>query len=473
MDRPKVTGVTRREVLSLFGAAAVGSVMQGRPALAAQAAGRQAGSARGEYLIRGGQVVSVDPALGTLPRADVHIRGGLIQAIGQDLTAPGATVIDASNRIVMPGFVETHWHMWNSIWRGMTEDATDYFRSQGLSAYYTPEDHYTAVLYAAAEAINAGITTCHNWAHGVRGYADVEAELQALADSGLRARMGYAGVIGGVPTSTADLRRALAWIEANGNDRLSLSMLLDGAGEHFARQVRLARELGLKTISDHGAFLAQQPDLLGPEFLYTHGTSLTPEQINLIATRGIKVGLCPGTDPMIGAGLPPIIALLDGGVPIEHISFTVDVTAQTPADPFEMLRTLVNAGRIQQLQVTDLGAIARANPDWRFSYRDALRVGTASGASVLGIADLAGSLTPGKRADVIVVRMTDINMLPAPDTDPVMQLIQHGQPANVETVFIDGRLRKEGGRLVGVDVEKIVANAAAAQAAVRARGQAR
>lgn len=466
-------GLTRREVISLFGGAAVGSVLPGGPVLAAQAPNPQVVDAQGEFLIRGGQVVSVDPATGTLPRADVHLRGGLIQAIGQNLTAPNATLIDASNMIVMPGFVETHWHMWTTLWRGIAEDATDYFRLQSWSANYTPEDHYVAVRYAALEAINAGITTVHNWAHGVRTLDDVEAELRALAESGLRARMGHAALIGGQPVSASDLRRSLAWIQGNGGGRLSLSMLLDGAREHFAGQVRLARELGLKTMSDHGAFLSQPPELLGPEFLYTHGTSLTAEQIRLIAQRGIKVGLCPGTDPMIGAGLPPIIALLDGGVPLENISFTVDVTAQTPADPFEMLRTLVNAGRIQQLQMTDLGAIARANPDWRFPYRDALRVGTSSGANVLGIADQVGTLTPGKRADVILVRVTDVNMLPAPDTDPVMQLIQHGQPANVDTVFIDGHLRKQGGKLVGVDAAKIVAEAATAQRALRTRVQTR
>lgn len=468
MDRTRMKGVTRREVISLLGAAALGGAMPGDYAFAAQAPNPQAGNAQGEFLIRGGHVMSMDAAVGNLTRADVHIRGGVIQAVGPNLSVPSAIVVDAVNRVVMPGFVETHWHMWNSVWRGLAEDATDYFRMQSWAQHYTPQDHYTAVMYAALEAINSGITTVHNWAHGVRNYGDVEAELRALRDSGLRGRMGYVGVIGGVPTSAADLGKALGWIEANAPGRLSLSMLLDGARDHFATQVRLARELGLKTITDHGGFMAQ-PDLLGPEFLYTHGTSLTPEQIRLIAQRGIKVGLCPGTDPMIGAGLPPIHALLTGGVPLDNISITVDVTAQTPADPFEMLRTLVNAGRIQQMNSTSLGAIAQANPDWLFSYRDAIRVGTLGGANVLGVTDQVGSLTPGKRADVIVVRLTDVNMLPAADTDPAMQLIQHGQPDNVETVFIDGFIRKQAGRIVGLDVDRIMADAVALQMALRER----
>jgi 5-methylthioadenosine/S-adenosylhomocysteine deaminase len=468
MKKSNTGGITRREVLKTLGAAAVGSAVGTQARAAQPGRGRQAS----EFLIRGGHVVSMDSAIGELPTGNVHIRDGAIVAVGPAVNAPGATVIDANNAIVMPGFIETHWHMWSSLWRGMAHDASDYFRMQSLQSSYSVGDHYVAVRYAALEAINSGVTTCHNWAHGVRDFADLEAEMRALADVGIRARMGHTGNFVSGPVLPGDLQRALDWIAKNGQGRLSLSMLLDGAGEGFPRQVRAARQLGLKTITDHGGFLAF-PDLLGPEFLMTHGTGLTPEQIDLIAKRDIKVGLCPTSDPMIGAGLPPIYPLLMGGVPLRNISFTMDVTAQAPADPFACLRTIVNAGRIQQSGSTDLRAIAQARPAWKFTYRDAIELGTLSGANVLGIADQTGSLTPGKRADVIVVRKDDINMLPAAGSDVTMQLVQHGQPANVDTVFIDGQLRKQAGKLVGVDVRKVVAEAAAAQASLRERARIR
>lgn len=421
-----------------------------------------------QFLIRGGHTLTFDSSLGDFPKGDVLIRGGEIAAVGAKIDAGKAVVIDAANCIVLPGFVETHWHMWNSIWRGMLADASAYFGANSLAEHYTAEDHYTAVLYAACEAMSAGITTCHNWAHGVRNAADVEAEMRALRDSGLRARMGYMGVLRSGPTPAADLRAAIDWAKANGGGRLSIGMLLDGAGDALAGQVRVARALELKTITDHGGLL-QHPDLFGPELLVTHGTGLSAADIRVIAENGIKVGLCPATDPMIGAGLPPIHALLAGGVPRANVSFTVDVNAQTPADPFEMMRTLVNAGRIQQAKSTDLRAIAQSAPKWLFSYRDALELGTLSGANVLGIADQVGSLTPGKRADVILVRKDAVNMLPAANTDPMFQLVQHAQPANVATVIIDGRVRKHAGSLVGLDVAQVVANAAAAQTAIRRR----
>lgn len=133
-----------------------------------------------------------------------------------------------------------------------------------------------------------------------------------------------------------------------------------------------------------------------------------------------------------------------------------------------MLRMLVNAGRIQQAGTNSLLGIARSNIQWKLT-RDALQVGTMGGATVLGIADQVGSLTPGKRADVILVRMDQLNMLPARGTDPVVQMVQHGLPSNVDSVWIDGILRKHRGQLVGVDVSQVIADAAKTQEAVLER----
>ncbi|WP_181150049.1 amidohydrolase family protein [Ensifer aridi] len=463
--------MTRRGALGAMGASLLTSVATSGQSASAEEDAAAVQSSR-ELLIRGGYVLPVDPAMKDLVKGDVHIRDGEIVAVAETVNAPNAEVIDAAEMIVMPGFVDTHWHMWNSIWRGIANDATEYFSRHALLPHYTVGDHHTAVQYAALEAINAGITTCHNWAHGLRDYNDVEAELQALADTGIRAKMSYSGVIQGVATSIEDLQRALDWIAANGNGRLGLGMTLDGAGEHFARQVKMARKLGLRPITDHGTFMAF-PDLVGPEFIFTHGAGIAPEAVAIIADKKIGVALCPSTDPMIGNGLPPVYALLSGGVALENISFSVDVTSQTPADPFACLRTLVNSGRIQQVEASkltgDLMGIVQAGLKWAFSYRDAVQVGTLSGANVLGLADQVGSLTPGKRADIILVRTDAPNMLPAADTNPTFQLVQHGEPVNVDTVIIDGIIRKRHGKLTGVDVGAIVSKAAQAQVAIRKR----
>ncbi|WP_027488672.1 amidohydrolase family protein [Allorhizobium undicola] len=469
---PKTPKLSRRHALAAMSATVLGPFLASGISSPAAAGTSSAKPSSGEILLRGGYVLPVDPAMKDLVKGDVHIKDGKIVAVAEHIEAPKADLIDAAGMIVMPGFVDTHWHMWNSLWRGMVNDATDYFNRHDLLPFYSVEDHNTAVQYAALEAINAGITTCHNWSHGLRDYNDVQAELEALADAGIRAKLSYTGVVRGVPTPAADLQRALDWIAANGEGRLGLGMILDGAGEHFVPQVALARKLGLRPITDHGSFMAF-PDLLGPEFIFTHGPGLPPEAVRLIAAKKIGVALCPATDPMIGNGLPPIYPMLSGGVSLDNISFSIDVTCQAPADPFACLRTVVNSSRIQQVEANkmtgDLLGIAHKGLKWAFSYRDAIRVGTLSGAHVLGLSDQIGTLTPGKRADVILIRTDAPNMLPAANTNPSYQIVQHGEPANVDTVIIDGIIRKREGRLVGVDVGAVIEKAEKAQADIRQR----
>ncbi|THF49267.1 hypothetical protein E6C51_12840 [Allorhizobium terrae] len=465
--------MTRRNTLATLGAGLLGPFLASalpRPAAAEEV--KSAGQSPREILIRGGYVMPVDPTMKDLVKGDVHIKDGQIVAVAERIEASGADVIDASEMIVLPGFVDTHWHMWDGLWRGLVNDATDYFNRHDLLPYYSVEDHHTAVQYAALEAINAGFTTCHNWAHGLRNYDDMEAELSALQEAGIRAKLSYNGVIQNVPTPAADFQRALEWIAAHGKGRLGLGMTLDNAGEYFKPQVELARKLKLRPITDHGGFMAY-PDVIGPEFIFTHGAGIAPEAVALIAGKKLGVALCPSTDPMIGAGLPPVYALIKGGVPLDNISMSIDVTCQSPADPFAGMRTLVNSSRIQQVEANkltgDLLGIAHKGLKWAFSYRDAIRVGTLSGAHVLGLADQIGSLTPGKRADVILVRTDQPNMLPAANTNPAFQLVQHAAPTDVDTVIIDGIIRKRQGKLIGVDVHAVVEKAARAQESIRKR----
>ncbi|MCM2293795.1 amidohydrolase family protein [Allorhizobium sp. BGMRC 0089] len=407
-----------------------------------------------------------------MPKGDVHVRDGVIVAVAQNIEAPDAQIIDATKMVVMPGFVETHWHMWNGIWRGIVDDATAYFRTHMLLHHYTAEDHYAAVRFAALDAINAGITTCNNWAHGVRHSEDAEAEMQALVDSGIRAKFCYPCVVGGHATNIDDLKNARDWAEAHGNGLLGLGALLDETGAHIEEHVAMARELGLRPITNHGGFLAT-PDLIGPEFIFTHGPGIQPHAIELIKAKGVKVAFCPCTDPLIGNGLPPVYAMSCAEVPLDNLSFSVDVTGQTSADPFAALRMLVDSGRMQQVEAGNLTgsllAIAQAGIKWKFGYKDALRVGTLGGANVLGLADQIGSLTPGKRADIILVRTDEINMMPARNIDPTCLMLQNAKPNNVDTVIIDGHIRKRYGQLIGVDIDAVVSSAAATLHQLRVR----
>lgn len=438
----------------------------------------RAGAApRGEYIVRGGYILSIDPGIGDLPRGDVHLRDGVIVAVSSHVEAPGAEIIDARNCVVMPGFVDVHWHMWSAIWRGMGHDAVQYFGLHRLAPFYTADDHYSAVRYAALEAVNAGLTTCHNWAHGIRSFEDAEAEMRALVDSGLRARFAYGDTPPGVMQSigATELGRALSWLEEHGDRRISLGIAIHNA-KALPDEVRAARELGLKTIAPHTDY-SQHWDLVGPDFLYTHGAGASSERIALVAAKRMKVGLCPSTDPLVGAGLSPLQEMIAGGVAFEDIGFSVDVTSQSAVDPFAAMRLLLGSARIAQRrgtsfeQVVAQDAFGSGPPTPLMRPRRLIELATLNGARVLGLEAVTGSLTPGKRADVILVRTDHVNMLPAPDTNPTFQLVQSAQPANVDAVIADGRILKQAGRILHVDVAAAIAGAAAAQSAIRQRAK--
>jgi cytosine/adenosine deaminase-related metal-dependent hydrolase len=147
---------------------------------------------RGDYLIQGGSVVSLDPTVGTLRRADVHVRDGRIVAVAAGLDAPEAERLDASRMIVMPGLVDSHFHMWSTLGRNYVAEGFEYFPAKwATSAVYEPEDFYRSVTLGLVECVAAGITTVHNWSHNTRSPAHADAELSAHRDALVRARYSY------------------------------------------------------------------------------------------------------------------------------------------------------------------------------------------------------------------------------------------------------------------------------------------
>jgi cytosine/adenosine deaminase-related metal-dependent hydrolase len=458
--------MNRRDFLGTLGAASATSLLSRdavRAAPSAQASGQaltraaQPAAARRNTVIRNAYVITMDPMLGDVAGGDVHFRDGAIVAVGRRLNAPGADEIDGRNTIVTPGFVDTHWHMWNGVLRGMTQTPMEYFALQRLAEFYTPQDHYTSVLFAAAEAINAGVTTMHDWAHGVRSPAAAEAEIQALSDAGVRARFGC-GNLQLTAAGGRELPRLQQFAASRGDGRITVGVVTQNAPT-FADEVRAARQAGVQTIGTHVGNLESQPELLGPDVIVTHGGSFTPAFMKLIASTGMKMALCPTTDLLMGMGLPPVHELLEAGVREADIGVSVDVTCQTSVDPFQMMRIALGMARNKAAQPT------------RLTPRQVLGMATRNGANILGLAGETGSLAPGKRADLVMLRTSDLNMLPASDVNATFLLVLGAQPANVDTVVIDGRIVKRAGRLTALDTAKVVGDATALQAKLRVAGK--
>jgi 5-methylthioadenosine/S-adenosylhomocysteine deaminase len=443
--------------------------------------GRPAPGAGGDgaLLVRGGHVITMDPAAGDVPGGDVLVSGGTIAAVGTGLAAPaGARVIDATGMIVAPGLVDTHWHMWNTLLRGMSETGHGYFRvCRGLGPAFGPRDVFQGTLLACAEAISSGVTMVHDWAHNVRSPEYAEAGLRALAQAGLRARFSYgypAAHPGGQAMDLAGLRRLHAeWDGPTAGGLLSLGMACRGPGGSdpamhvpevvYRPEFDTARELGLPvTVHANGPphaagqieALARE-GLLGPDVQVVHATCATRAEIGHLAAAGATVSISPFSELLIGYGLPPTGELLAAGIPV---GLSADTTALTG-----------NADMFAIMKVTQGLANALARDEFALTARRTLALATIDGARCLGLDAVTGSLTPGKRADLIVVSPAAPNL--GVLTDPVQLLVTAAQPGNVATVIADGHVLKEGGALTALDAERIGGDARQALAGVIARSR--
>jgi cytosine/adenosine deaminase-related metal-dependent hydrolase len=424
---------------------------------------------RSELLIRGGYVLTMDEQLGDLPSADVHVRDGRIAAVGGNLDAPSATVIEARDMLVLPGLVETHWHVWTTMLRSLAGDVAErgYFpTSRGIGAFYTADDMYVSGRLACAEAISSGITFVHDWCHNVRTPEYAAAALRALRESGVRARFSYgtpAGQANDVPTDVADLRRLSdAWAGESDGGRLTLGLAWRGVASDAARRdYAAAREQGLP-VSVHvnnfpasagGIAAIAGAGLLGPHVQLIHAIWSSAEEIAAVAASGASLSLSPFTEMRIGFGFPKTGEYLAAGVPI---GLSVDTpTLSGNADMFAIMKAIQNVEN------------ARARDEFKLTARRVLELGTIEGARSMGLDATVGSLTPGKRADLILVDTRQINL--AVLTDPAHMLVEAAQPANVDTVVVDGRVLKRAGELVGIDVAALVDETRAALSGVRQR----
>ena len=430
-------------------------------------------------MIRGGYVLTMDPAAGDFPAADVHVTGGQIAAVGPDLAVPpGTPELDAAGMIVAPGLVDTHWHMWNTLLRSMSAGppGPGYFKVMvGAGRMYGPDDIYISTRLACAEAISSGITTVHEWCHNVRGPGYAEAGVRALAESGLRARFSYGAAAGHPNDQTIDLddleRLHRDWDSCAEGGRLSLGMAWRGPGGSnpavrvpapiYRQEIEAARALGIPvTVHACGPPTAQgqiaelaQAGLLGPDLQVVHANCADGNEVAALAAAGTQVSISPYSELLIGYGLPRTAEFLAAGI---GVGLSVDSTVLTG-----------NADMFAIMKVTQGCANGMAYDEFALTARDVLRLATIEGARTLGLDSVTGSLTAGKRADLIVVSVDAPNL--GVLTDPARLLVTAAHPGNVDTVIADGRVLKRGGVLTGYDVAELSRSARAALAGVLAR----
>jgi 5-methylthioadenosine/S-adenosylhomocysteine deaminase len=465
--------ITRRRVLKAAAALAATGLSSCAPLAQRTSAGALPG--RGEFVIRGAHVLTLDPAIGDFATGDVHVRDGAIAAVGPQLPAQ-ATSIDGRGMICMPGFVDTHWHLWTSALRPVIriDDPKLSYQpvTNRLGQLYTPEDSYRSVRLGVAEGLAAGATTIHNWAHNIRSPAHADAELRAMRDCGVRGRLAYGTPMGHPDDQPMDLaglaKTRQQWMPNDGTLTLGICSRNVGDDTNPLRgniSVAIARQdwggaraLGLPiTMHTSGPSpirLLEETGLIGPDLQLVHPLLTTAEERQILRKRGVSYSTSPTGEARrsVKAGVIQLAELLEAGV---KVSISIDHTSAYGCDYFQCMRILYALH------------LHRVGTKPRLTTKRLVQLATLDGAIDLGIADRTGSLTPGKRADLILVRTTDINI--APVSDPYEALVTFAQPRNVDTVVVDGRILRRASEFTALDHPQVVRDALATADGLRKR----
>ena len=424
-------------------------------------------------MVKNAHVVSMDRDVGDVPGGDVHVRDGVIVAVGRDL-ARHAPTVDGRGMIAMPGLIDTHWHMWTTLYRSMSSSSpeTAYFALNVKNGVRCrPGDLYQGARLSLVDALNTGVTTVHDWAHNIRSPRHADGNLRAHREIGLRGRFSY-GTPQGLPVDQLadldDIRRVQReWFEAG---RLPL-MHLGLAGRPpglspesvFRPEYQLTRELGIP-VSYHAnstraqgalAMIQQLSDqgMLTEDTQLIHALYTTSAERAAVRRSGAAISISPWSELLIGYGVSPVRQLESSGL---LLTLSVDTTPLTgTADLWSVVRLATALYRGEAEQELAIGT------------RRMLEMATIDGARSLGLGDVTGSLTPGKRADLILVRQHDIATAPVTDVSNTLALAAGAE--NVDTVVVDGRIRKRGGELVDIDAPRVVHETEQALAALLAR----
>ena len=426
---------------------------------------RAAGDARRRIVLKGATIISMDAAVGDFARADLLIEGKKIAAVGPDLGAASqdgnAIVVDAGDRILIPGMVDCHRHAWEGQIRGVIPNSAsigDYMAAthRGFAPFYRPEDMYVGNLATALGCLDAGITCLIDNSHNSRSSLHSDSAIQALLDSGARAVHAS-----GQPTFgdwdrqwTQDVARLQTQYFASDDQLVTFRLFSRGL---VKEDWEAAQRLGVwLSIDGAGAPNSAQTlaelekaGLLNEKRTINHGYGLPDESWQFIRGAGIAVNACPRSDSQWALGTARMglqEALNHGirpGLSVDNdTAYSTDLFTEMRVG-FHLQRWSAHVARIQK----------EANPPALLSVRDMLEFATIRGAHNAGLAAKIGSLTPGKEADIVVIRAEDINTMPL--TNAVGTVVSHAHAGNVEAVFVAGNVRKWRGALIGHDMASV------------------
>src|SRR5947208_12780104 len=315
-------------------------------------------------VLRNGVVLTMDDGHRILRNSDVLVQGERIAEVGPNLSVPDATTeIDAGGGIVMPGMIDTHRHMWQTVMRGYGADwtLTQYFVWYYLQwgKVFRPQDIAAGNRLAAIESLDAGVTTTVDWSHNLHTIDHGEAALAALGSVPGRFVLAYGNIQAGAWAWLADpaVRSFLERLRDAGDDRLGVQIAFDVTGDPaFPEKAafEVARDLGIPVTthagvwgatSDTGIQQMHDAGFMTPDTVYVHASTLTRDSYQRIAATGGSISVATESECSAGQGHAPTEQVLQYGIPV---SLSMDTSVWWSGDMFSAMRATLNADRMSE-----------------------------------------------------------------------------------------------------------------------------
>jgi 5-methylthioadenosine/S-adenosylhomocysteine deaminase len=412
-----------------------------------------------KIVFKNATILTMDKTIGDLPVGDVLIEGDKIKGVGREIPVENARIIDATGKILLPGFTDAHRHAWQGTLRRLMPNVSDLMTYVqdihfGLAKYYRAEDIYLGNLLSAWSAIDSGITCMIDASHNTRSYSHAVAAIDALEETGIRSLYAPAFPLGGEWDQTfwpSGLEKLKA-------ERFSSAGLISlGVFTHMGpHSWDIARRLDLPIVTE---FLGKELSLLlpgleankqlGPDNIFNHCTGLTAEAWKIMSDNGVRVTVDPRSDAQYGLeeGIFAYQHAIDHGM---KPGIGTDLETAYGGDMFTEMRV---AFSLQRAFLQNRKYNGDAPATMPVNSRAILEAATLNGSGIAGFGEVSGSITPGKSADLILIETQSINLFPS--NNAIGTVVHAADRSNVDTVMVAGRLLKSNGQLVGVDMAKL------------------
>ncbi|WP_267551824.1 amidohydrolase family protein [Rhizobium rhizogenes] len=409
-------------------------------------------------LFKGGTILTMDAKTENLPVGDILVEGDRIAAIGAAIKADDAEIIDARGTIVMPGLVDAHHHAWLGVMRRLMPDVDDLFAYIGvvaetLGSHYRPQDMYLSTRLTAVASLDAGITTIIDACHSSRSPEHTDAALDALDGAGIRA-LHMVGPAMDKKASSAHLPDDLERLASNWNHDDGL-VKVGLFGQLNLDWWKVARSLDMRILTEFIGDLAKlgpefaEKGVLGPHNIFNHCTRIPQETWTLFAEAGVNVTVNPRSDALFGFDDESFAyqqAIDHGLTP----AIGIDLDTAFGSDMFGEMHALFGQQRSAMRYRRFRGEADAPAP---ITVEAVLKAATIHGARAARLEGAIGTLAAGKQADIIMVRTDGVAVFPV--NNAIGTIVQAVSRADVDTVMVAGQLRKRGGKLLDVDLDKL------------------